>query len=137
VTTTVETELLAANAAFYAALEDGDLDALERLWLAGDGVVCIHPGLAPIRGGRAVLRSWAAVLAGTPYLQFVLTDVATDVDGDAGVVTCTENMLAATDTMPDTAFAGGEAVATNVFRRVEGRWRLWVHHASPVRPANQ
>lgn len=125
-------DLLAANTAFYEALERGDLDALERLWANGDGAVCVHPGLAPIRGRRAVLRSWAAVLAGTPYLQFVLTDVTSEVQGEVGVVTCTENLLSATEGMPETVFAGGHAVATNVFRYEAGSWRLWVHHASPV-----
>jgi ketosteroid isomerase-like protein len=125
-------ELLAANESFYGALENGDLDALERLWMNAPGVVCTHPGLEPIHGARAVMRSWAAVLAGTPYLQFVLTDVVADIRGDVGVVTCTENMLAADDGMPETAFAGGRAVATNVFERVDGNWRMWVHHASPV-----
>lgn len=124
--------LRAANTAFYDAVERGDLDTLEGLWIDGDAAVCVHPGLAPIHGARAVLRSWAAVLAGTPYLQFVLTDVTTEVAGDVGVVTCTENLLSAADGMPDTVFAGGKAVATNVFRREDGHWRLWVHHASPV-----
>ena len=34
-------------------------------------------------------------------------------------------------------FAAGRAVATKVFLRVNGEWRLWQHHASPVvdRPA--
>jgi ketosteroid isomerase-like protein len=127
-----EDDLAAANESFYAALENGDVDALERLWMDDPGVVCTHPGLVPIYGARAVMRSWAAVLASTPYLQFVLTDVVIDVHGDVGVVTCTENLLSATDGMPETAFAGGKAVATNVYRRVDGNWRMWVHHASPV-----
>jgi ketosteroid isomerase-like protein len=125
--------VLAANAAFYEALEHADIDALERLWIDDGAAVCVHPGLAPIHGHKAVLRSWAAVLAATPYLQFVLTDVAAQVSGGVAVVTCTENLLSAVEGMPDTVFAGGHAVATNVFRRDGETWRMWVHHASPVR----
>lgn len=125
-------DLLDANVAFYSALERGDIDDLADSWSGADGSVCVHPGLAPIHGHKAVLRSWAAVLAGTPYLQFVLTDVVADLHGDVGVVSCTENLLSATDGMPDTVFAGGRAVATNVFRYEDGRWRVWVHHASVV-----
>jgi hypothetical protein len=33
--------------------------------------------------------------------------------------------------------AGGRAVATNVFRRTTGGWRLWLHHASPVLTRDQ
>jgi ketosteroid isomerase-like protein len=127
-----ETELvIATNEAFYTALEAADLDALERLWV-DDAAICIHPGLTPIHGRKAVLRSWAAILAATPYLQFVLTDVVIEMRDGTAVITCTENLLSAADGMPETVFAGGHAVATNVFRRDGDRWRLWVHHASPV-----
>lgn len=125
-------DLLATNTAFYEALERGDIDALDDLWVGTDDATCVHPGLVPIRGRKAVLRSWAAILAGTPYLQFVLTDVVADVHDDVGVISCTENLLSATEGMPETVFAGGRAVATNVFRREDGSWRMWIHHASPV-----
>ena len=123
--------VVAANDAFYAALESADLDALERLWVENTAV-CVHPGLAPIHGRKAVLRSWAAVLAATPYLQFVLTDVVVEMCDGTAVLTCTENLLSAAEGMPETVFASGHAVATNVFRRDGDSWRLWVHHASPV-----
>ncbi len=126
-----DADVLAANIAFYEAVERGDLDALEKLWV-DDVAICVHPGLAPIHGHKAVLRSWAAVLAATPYLQFVLTDVAVETHDGVAVVTCTENLLSAADGMPDTVFSGGHAVATNVFRRDDDVWRLWVHHASGV-----
>ncbi|MFW6034073.1 MAG: nuclear transport factor 2 family protein [bacterium] len=127
-----ESGLLAANVAFYDALERADMDALGEIWTPAGAASCVHPGMDPIHGRKAVLRSWAAMLAGTPYLQFVLTDVTAEVYGTVGVVSCTENLLSATDGMPETVFAGGRAVATNVFRLEDGRWRLWVHHASPV-----
>lgn len=125
------TSVVAANEAFYAALESADLDALERLWV-DDAAVCVHPGLPPIHGRKAVLRSWAAMLAATRYLQFVLTDVVVEMRDGMAVVSCTENLLSAADGMPETIFAGGHAVATNVFRREGDSWRLWVHHASVV-----
>ncbi|HEX5995893.1 MAG TPA: nuclear transport factor 2 family protein [Jiangellales bacterium] len=127
--------LLAANSAFYEALELGDLDQLTALWVDGDEAVCVHPGLPPIHGAKAVMRSWAAILASTPYLQFVLTDTQAHRFGEVGVVSCTENLLSAPEGMPETMFAGGRAVATNVFRRLDGGWRLWVHHASGVEDA--
>jgi ketosteroid isomerase-like protein len=127
--------VIATNDAFYAALEAADLDALERLWV-DDAAVCVHPGLPPIHGRKAVLRSWAAMLAATRYLQFVLTDVVVEMCDGTAVVSCTENLLSAADGMPETVFAGGHAVATNVFRQDGDRWRLWVHHASAVQRAD-
>jgi ketosteroid isomerase-like protein len=129
---TTDPDLLAANAAFYEALEQADLDALTALWVDGDEAVCVHPGLPPIHGAKAVMRSWAAILASTPYLQFVLTDTQARRFGDVGVVSCTENLLSAPEGMPETMFAGGRAVTTNVFCYLDGRWRMWVHHASAV-----
>ena len=124
-------EVLAANAAFYAAFEAGDLDAMDAVWV-GDEPVCVHPGTNPVIGRAAVRRSWAVVLANTPYIQFFLTDVDVTVLDGVASVSCTENVLAAGDDTPVGAFAGGRSVATNVFRRTPGGWRLWIHHASPV-----
>ncbi|MDU6489344.1 nuclear transport factor 2 family protein, partial [Bradyrhizobium sp.] len=39
-----ESDLLAANAAFYAAFAAGDFAALAALWADRDGISCIHPG---------------------------------------------------------------------------------------------
>ncbi len=89
---------------------------------------------------EAVLRSWAMIMANTSYIQFFLTDVEVELAGDVAVLTCVENILTAMDPNNPAAdpasFAGAKAVATNVFRRTEGQWRLWVHHGSPVLAAD-
>lgn len=124
--------VLGAHAAFYAAFEVSDFDAMEEIWADDDGVVCVHPGAEPIRGRAAVMRSWLALMAGAPYIQFFLTDVSACVVGDLASVTCTENVLSAGTDTPVGGFAGGSAAATNVLRRTPQGWRLWIHHASPV-----
>ena len=124
--------VLAANAAFYAAFEKADFDAMSALWAPDDGVVCVHPGAVPIRGRAAVVRSWLALMAAAPYIQFFLTDVEVTVTDDVASVSCTENVLSAGTDTPLGVFAGGTAAATNVFRRSSDGWQLWVHHASPV-----
>ena len=127
-----------ANTALYTAVESGDLDLMGAVWLdepdAGT-VVCVHPGWPPLRGRAEIMRSWAAIMAGTPYIQFFLTDVSVHAHGDVAVVTCTENILTGMEDPSDgtSGFVGGGRVAaTNVFRRTPAGWRLWVHHASPV-----
>jgi len=128
--------VLAANAGFYTAIETGDLDLMQSLWLPGDETVCVHPGAEPLRGTAAILRSWTVVMANLPYVQFFLTDLAVSVRGDAATVCCSENVLSAADDSPLESFAGGRAVATNLFVRTASGagavWRLWAHHASPV-----
>lgn len=123
-----------AHQTFYTAIESGDLDALERLWLDGPAeqtVTCIHPGAEPIQGRREVLRSFALVMANTPYIQFILTDVRVAVVRDVAVVTCMENVLTSGEAN-GAVFAAGRAAASKVFLHVDGYWRLWQHHASPI-----
>jgi ketosteroid isomerase-like protein len=127
----------AANAEFYAAFEAVDLDRMSAVWADGayaESVVCVHPGWPMVRGRGAVLRSWALIMANTPYIQFVLTDVRAELRGEQAVVTCSENILTAGPDGADTVgfTAGGSVVATNLFVRADGEWRLWLHHGSPV-----
>jgi len=124
----------AANAAFYAAFESGDLDAMNRLWLDDEQALCVHPGAAPVRGMAAIGRSWALIMANTPYIQFFLTDVEVSLLGgpDVASVSCTENVLTADESTDESSFNGAKAVATHVFVHTQDGWRLWLRHASPV-----
>jgi ketosteroid isomerase-like protein len=132
------TALVDLNDELYAAFENADLDRMGALWADGGlahSVVCVHPGWPSLRGREEVMRSWAMIMANTSYIQFVLTDVEVAVAADVAVVTCVENIITAADeeSSPEsTAFAGAKGVATNVFRRTETGWRLWVRHGSPV-----
>jgi ketosteroid isomerase-like protein len=125
-------ELLAVNTAFYEAYESADLDTMKDLWVDDPDSVCVHPGAPPVRGTGPIARSWALVMAHTPYIQFFLTDVEVSLRADVASVTCTENVLTGDDRTGPDAFGGGKAVATNVFVRTPDGWRLWIHHASPV-----
>ena len=129
--------VLAANRAFYDALEAGDLDLLGALWLPGPHTLCVHPGAEPLRGTPAILRSWAAVMSAMLYMQFFLTDVEValgpddDGSGRVAMVSCTQNLLTAGESGDET-FSGAKAVASNVFVRTGTGWRMWSHHSSPV-----
>ena len=120
------------NAAFYEAFENADLDTMRDLWLDHEESLCVHPGALPVRGTAAISRSWALIMANTPYIQFFLTDVEVSVRGEVASVTCTENVLTADNRAGPDGFGGARAVATNVFVRTPEGWRLWIHHASPV-----
>jgi ketosteroid isomerase-like protein len=139
-------EVEAANTALYEALESADVDRMASVWddVAPDDVVCVHPGWPMLRGRAHVLRSFSAIMANTPYIQFFLTDVEVSVLGSASSggsviasVTCTENVLTGDERTGPDAFGGAKAVATNVFVRMADGWRLWIHHASPVMSGEQ
>jgi ketosteroid isomerase-like protein len=125
-------EVLETNNGFYAAIEAADVDRLEAVWDVTDDIVCVHLGWPAVVGRSRVLRSWAVIVANTAYLQFFPTEVEVGIDGDVAVVTCEHSLLARiTDTeagLGDTA----RVVSSNVYRRRDGAWRLWSHHASAV-----
>jgi ketosteroid isomerase-like protein len=123
------------HAEFYAAFESADLDRMGLVWADGvhaDDVVCVHPGWPLLRGRGKVLRSWALIMANTPYIQFVLTDMQVRVSGDQAVITCSENIITASEESASAFTAGGRVVTTNAFLRTDDGWRLWLHHGSPV-----
>ncbi|MEM8904489.1 MAG: nuclear transport factor 2 family protein [Actinomycetota bacterium] len=117
-------EVMAANAAFYDAFERRDLDAMAMVWAEGDRIACVHPGWPRLSGRAAVMESWAALFRGPQQLQFILTDERVTVDGDSAWVLLDENLLDGP--------ASGVVAAINVFSRIDGRWRMVVHHGSPV-----
>lgn len=116
------------NAAFYAAFEARDLDAMAEVWERTDRAVCTHPGWPTLHGWARVATSWDAIFRNTPGIQFVLTDEQVTVEGDTAWVSVTENIL------QGESLHASSAAALNVFvrRGSEAPWRLVVHHGSPV-----
>jgi len=113
-----------AEAAFYGALERGDLKAMLALWADDEAVVCIHPGGERLQGRDAVERSWRGMLAGVPDMRFELKDVNYSGNAELSIHTLHERIYV-------NGQLAGLALATNVYRLEEGGWRLLMHHASP------
>ena len=118
-------DVLAANTAFYAAFESGDMDAMSDVWEHADRVSCTHPGWRTLHGWGAVSGSWFALFRGPQPLQFILTDEHVELDGDLAWVSCDENLLSDQQ-------VGGTVAALNLFARTDDGWKLLVHHGWPV-----
>lgn len=103
-----ESDLLAANAAFYAAFAAGDFAALAALWADRDGISCIHPGWSPIIGRGAVIGTWRDIINNPGRPQIVCADPYAIVDGDHGHVLCIELV------------DGAALAAANHFARIGG-----------------
>lgn len=126
-------QVLAANRAFYDAFEALDSDAMDACWADGDEVACVHPGGPFILGAGEVRASWAAILAGTGYIEFDVEVLGVSVEDPFAWVTCVERVRAGAGGAP-TGMA--EVAATNAFVLGPHGWRMVLHHASPmVRPA--
>jgi ketosteroid isomerase-like protein len=125
-----------ANAAYYAAFETRDPDAMAAVWEHSDRVSVTHPGWPTLHGWSRVAGSWEAIFTNTAFIQFVLTDEVIQVSGTTAWVTCDENILQAGSSREggeDVAeLQGGRVAATNVFVLDDGRWRMVLHHGSPV-----
>jgi len=118
-----EIEVLEVNSRFYAAFAGRDGAALEGLWAQAVPVTCVHPGWDALRGREEVVRSFRAILAGDPP-AIRCSAASAQVLGEAAVVVCHEHVPGA-----------GRLVATNVFIREGGAWRLCHHQAGPLQQA--
>jgi ketosteroid isomerase-like protein len=116
-----ESDVLAANAAFYAAFARRDAAAMDELWAREAPVACLHPGWEPLLGREVVVQSWRRILLGGGAPEGLRCERPhAHVAGDAAWVICLE------------VVPGGALVATNLFVRESGRWRIAHHHASPL-----
>jgi hypothetical protein len=112
-----EQEVLFANETFYRAFGDRDRRAMDEIWARENPVACVHPGWGALVGRAAVLESWMALLANPRSPTPACRAARAFVYGNAGFVICYEELR------------GNFLLATNVFVRENGAWRI-VHHQS-------
>jgi uncharacterized protein (TIGR02246 family) len=114
----------AAEQAFYAAMAAGDLDRMMTLWADQDGAVCNHPGGPRLIGLPAIRASFREIFS-NGGVRIDTTEVQAFRTADMAVHSLIERIAV--------EGRGGsevvEAVATNVFVRTGGHWRILVHHA--------
>jgi ketosteroid isomerase-like protein len=115
-----EQSVLDANETFYRAFAERDIGLIDTLWARDVHVTCIHPGWNLLSGREEVMASWEAILQNPGQARVVAGGAEAEVLGHAAVVVCREFV------------AGTALIATNVFVREEGQWRLQHHHSSPV-----
>ncbi len=117
-----------ANDSFYRAFESLEAARMGEVWLHSARVQCTHPGWRRLVGFAAVMESWERIFENTFEMSFDLTAVEISVAGDVAWVVCTENITSRTYD----GISRSQVEATNVFERHGGRWRMVVHHGSPV-----
>jgi ketosteroid isomerase-like protein len=115
-----EIEVLEANEAFYRAFAARDVEALAAGWARRAPVACLHPGWDVLDGRDEVLRSFRAILESPAAPEVRCTLAQAHLLGEAAFVTCHELV------------SGARLVATNLFVREDGAWRMVHHMAAPL-----
>jgi ketosteroid isomerase-like protein len=120
-----------AEAAFYQALERGDLEAMMAVWSEDEEVVCVQPGGPRLTGYGLVRESWRRIFENGSRLKVQLLALSTVNGPFASVRSVIEQV-----TVVGQKHLAAPVVATNVYVRGALGWRMIVHHASPVPPSS-
>ena len=112
--------VLDANQAFYTAFRTRDLEAMNAIWARAAEVSVIHPGWPNVTGRKNVMESWRGILTGgaAPEIRSVNPDAR--IHGGMAYVVCYEDV------------GNGLLIATNIFIREDGAWRMVHHQAGPT-----
>ena len=114
------------EAAFYNALQNGDIEKLMACWSDDDEIVCVHPGGARLVGPAAIRSAFDAMFANgivraQPFKVRRLQALS------ASVHSVLERIEVLTQDGPRHAYV----TATNVYHLTLQGWRMVAHHASP------
>ena len=118
------------DAAFYEALQSGDINKLMACWADEEEIACIHPGGARAIGLGDIRASFEAIFADGAAIDARPQCVARWHSSHTAVHHLVESVNVMTSTGPGTALV----TTTHVFHRAAQGWRLVVHHASPGTP---
>jgi ketosteroid isomerase-like protein len=117
------------EAAFYEALQSGDIEKLMACWADEDDIVCVHPGGARLLGAGSIRAAFDAMFA-NGSIQAKAEKVRTVDAMGASVHSVLERIEVLTEEGPRHAYV----IATNVYQKTAQGWRMVAHHASPGTP---
>jgi ketosteroid isomerase-like protein len=131
-----KTKLQAANlegdaddieAAFYDALQRGDIDKLMACWADEDEIFCIHPGGPRVVGATAIRATFEAMFADGGSVR-AWPERVRKIDSVASSV---HNLIERVEVLTGAGPTDAWVIATNVYHRTALGWRMVAHHASP------
>mgnify|MGYP003386865375 CR=1 FL=1 len=118
------------EAAFYEALQGGDIEKLMTCWADEDDIVCVHPGGSRLVGAGAIRTSFDAMFANGSIRARAEKVRKVEAMGSS-VHSVLERIEVMTDEGPRHAYV----IATNVYQKTAQGWRMVAHHASPGTPS--
>lgn len=115
-----------AEAQFYEALQQGNVELMMSIWADEEEVTCILPGGQCITGIEP-LRQLCEGLLANGAVQVVPQQVRRYISASCAVHHVLERVEAKTAQGQQTAYV----LATNVYIQTPKGWRMITHHASP------
>jgi ketosteroid isomerase-like protein len=114
------------EAAFYEALQQGDIDKLMACWADDDDIVCIHPGGPRVVGAMAIRATFEAMFSNGSIRAWPERTRKTHAAAAA-----VHNVLERVEVLGPEGPAQAWVIATNVYFKTTQGWRMVAHHASP------
>jgi ketosteroid isomerase-like protein len=123
-----EQQVREANERFYLAMNAAEIGEMDDVWSDDAAAICVHPGREAIIGYERIRESWVVIFTATNPMSIAPGNERITISNDVAWVCCTETI----SLMMEEGLAAAATQATNIFRRIDGRWRMVVHHASPI-----
>ena len=117
------------EAAFYEALQGGDIEKLMACWADEDDIVCVHPGGPRVVGAGQIRAAFDAMFA-NGSIRAHAEKVRKVEAMSASVHSVLERIEVMTQEGPRHAYV----IATNVYHKTAQGWRMVAHHTSPGTP---
>ncbi|MDB5744450.1 MAG: hypothetical protein JWR68_2765 [Polaromonas sp.] len=114
------------EAAFYDALQNGDLEKLMGCWSDEDEIVCVHPGGARLVGPAAIRAAFDTMFANGTIRAKPLK-----VRKLQSLTASVHSVLEGIEVLTEEGLRQAYIVATNVYYLTAQGWRMVAHHASP------
>ena len=117
------------EAAFYEALQAGDIVRLMACWANEEDMVCVHPGGPRLIGAVAIRNSFEQMFSHGPIRSFPerLHKLET-------ITSAVHNLIARVEIFTSEGKQVAFVTSTNVYMRTAEGWRMVAHHASPGTP---
>ncbi len=114
------------EAAFYEALQNGDIEKLMACWADEDDILCVHPGGPRLVGAGSIRGAFDAIFAAGRIRAW--PERVHKVESMASSV---HSVIERIEVMTEEGSREAFVTATNVYHKTVQGWRLVAHHASP------
>ena len=117
------------EAAFYEALQAGDLERLMACWANEEDIICVHPGGPRLIGAVAIRNSFEIMFSHGAIRSFPerLHKLET-------ITSAVHNLIERVEIYTAEGAQIAFVTSTNVYMRTAEGWRMVAHHASPGTP---